>query len=372
MSERSDDIRLAIAQEQSGVTADSTSSLDRAANTGTAVTSVVGEYFDSTSKAFDNPLLKDAQGNPKPFSSLSTGDQVAVVTRTASNVAGAAMGAVGLVEDCLNVGFASLTAPIAAICPSLPAATLMTPYIGLPHGHKHPPSYIPAPPPGAVIPLPSFGTVMFGNHVKTLIGNLPAARCGDIGLAPTCLGFTPFFEITTGSSNVFIGGKRAARMLDVCVCCNEAESKGAKSKFDKAAEKAAKGMKAAGVAAQSLAIAADLAECAAEDDAAMSAAKGLSAGMGAADLAAEAIADGIRKLMGKDGAVIPGPGPTGAGPMKVMGALTIGNPTVLIGGFPMIETMAAAKMLLNKLKGLRRKKSSPDGEDDANANPKRC
>lgn len=351
-----DRLALAVDQKASGLTDDKTSSFTRLKNTPSEMGGVYTRWWESTSQALDNPLLKDANGNPRPFSSLSPGQQVAVVTRTASNVVGAVMGALSSVQDALNVGFANLTAPIAALFPSLPAATLTTLYVGMPHGHPHPPSYIPAPPPGAVIPLPSLGNVLIGNHVKTLIGSLPAARCGDVGLAPTCCGFTPFFEIKTGSSNVFIGGKRAARMLDICKCCQPAGDP--MSKVDKI-------MAGAGVVAGAIGIAADISEMAVEDQAAMAAAKALSAAMNAAQMAADAILMATQAAMGKDPALIPGPGPTGAGPMTVMGALTMGNPMVLIGGFPMVNIPDPVSMLLNKLAALKAKKSGNNAEDGA-------
>ena len=370
-----DRLKLAVDQKASGVTGDQTSPWTRASpvrvdekgdvHAGQLLTEMGGVYtrwWDSASQAFDNPLLKNPDGSAKPFSSLSTGQQVSVVLRTASNLAGAAMGLLGSVQDMLNVGFANLTAPLAAIFPSLPASTLTSLYVGMPHGHPHPPSYVPAPPtPGAVIPLPSIGNVLVGNHLKTLIGSLPAARCGDIGLAPTCCSFTPFFEIKTGSSNVFIGGKRAARMLDICRACQPSSPM---SKVDKV-------MAGMGVAAGALAIAADVGELVVEPEPAMQAAKALSAAMNSAQMAADAAAMAVQAMMGKDPAVTPGPGPTGAGPMVVNGALVIGFPLVLIGGFPMVNIPDPVSLLLNKLAALRAKKGQ-GGDADGQAGRTRC
>jgi uncharacterized Zn-binding protein involved in type VI secretion len=371
-----DRLALAVDQHASGVTGDQTSSLDRASVLGlddkgnlhagqllTQMGGVYTQWWDSASHSFDNPLLYGADGKPRPFSSLSASEKTAVVLRTASNLAGAVMGALSSVQDMLNVGFANLTAPLAAICPSLPASTLTSLYVGSPHGHPHPPSYVPAPPtPGAVIPLPSLGNVLIGNHVKTLIGSLPAARCGDIGLAPTCCGLTPFFEIHTGSSNVFIGGKRAARMLDICRCCQPAGA--AMSMVDKV-------MTGAGFVVGGLAVAADVSEAAVEEGAVASA-KALSAAMNAAQLAADAAALAARMAMGKDPAVIPGPGPTGAGPMMVNGALVLGFPLVLIGGFPMINIPDPVSLILNKLAALRAKPGGQHGEPEAQAGSHQC
>jgi uncharacterized Zn-binding protein involved in type VI secretion len=212
-----------------------------------------------------------------------------------------------------------------------------------------------------VIPLPSLGNVLVGNHLKTLIGSLPAARCGDIGIAPTCVGFTPFFEIKTGSSNVFIGGKRAARMLDICHCCN---TPSAMSRVDQV-------MAAIGVAAGAIAIAADIGELVVESEPAMEAAKALSAAMNSAQMAADAAAMAVQKAMGKDEARIPGPTPMGAGPMPVYGALVLGNPLVMIGGFPMVNIPDPVSMLLNKLAALRARRAQP-GDPDAQAAKARC
>ncbi|MBC8071250.1 MAG: PAAR domain-containing protein, partial [Deltaproteobacteria bacterium] len=89
-------------------------------------------------------------------------------------------------------------------------------YLAPPHCHSHPPSLIPPAPP---IPLPSIGMIMVAGCMSVLINGLPAARCGDYGLAPTCVGIMPIFEVKTGSSQVFIGGSRAARLLDFAKAC---------------------------------------------------------------------------------------------------------------------------------------------------------
>lgn len=365
-TEGSNDPNVALANQQKadGVTGDQYSATTRTGNTISEMGGVATRWWDSTSKAFDNDLLKDKQGNAREFSDLSGGQQTAVVLRTASNVVGAAMSALAMPKDMLDVGFANLTAPIAAMFPSFPAATLGSLYVGMPHGHCHPPSYIPAPPtPGAVIPLPSIGSVAIGNHLKTLIGSMPAARCGDIGLAPTCCGFTPFFTIKLGSSNVFIGGKRAARMMDMCEVCHP---------MSPAAGAFATGMAVAGVAAGGLAIAADLSEAAVADEAATQSAKALSAAMNSAQMAADAVLMATQAAMGKDIAHTPGPGPAGLGPMPVApkGAITLGNPMVLIGGFPMIDFPDPVSMLLQRLKALKAKrqdkkaKKNGPGPDD--------
>jgi uncharacterized Zn-binding protein involved in type VI secretion len=135
---------------------------------------------------------------------------------------GAVMGVVGAPFALLDAGFAMVTAPLAALVPGMPAATLGMPHLGPPHGHAHPPSLVPPNP--VPVPLPSIGQVMLAGCVSVLIGGMPAARAGDVGLAPTCMGFAPAFDIFTGSSNTWIGGSRAARMMDITWHCNPASA----------------------------------------------------------------------------------------------------------------------------------------------------
>jgi uncharacterized Zn-binding protein involved in type VI secretion len=197
---------------------------------------------------------------------------------------------------------------------------------------------------------------MLGTSVKVLINGMPAARCGDIGLAPTCCGFTPFFQIKTGSSNTFIGGNRAARMLDICVACASADKREAgidAGKIMGAIGAAARGVQTAQKAMAYVGIAMDAAEAATEDDAAMQSAKALAAAMGAAQLAADKAAEALTKTMGKDPAGLP---------PRVLGAITVGHPNVLIGGFPMINIPNPAELLLKRLARYKYKKPAPDGD----------
>lgn len=104
---------------------------------------------------------------------------------------------------------------------SFPAMVAGSMSIGLPHAHGHPPNVVPPNP--IPIPLPSAGPVIPIPYLSTAatvtIGGMPAARCGDMGLALWCGGYFPMFEIATGSSSVWIEGMRAARMLDVTRHC---------------------------------------------------------------------------------------------------------------------------------------------------------
>lgn len=245
----------------------------------------------------------------------------------------------------LNEGFANATNAVAQALPSFPAATLGSMAIGIPHAHVgHPPS---AP---LNIPLPVIGMVALGTSVQVLINGLPAARCGDIGFNPTCCGLPPLFEIFTGSSKVFIGGARAARMLDITYHCKITPDPGCVSRGVALAMKAvATAAMVAGVAgkvAQVAGIAGDAIEAdsaAAEGDAAMASAMGMSAGMAAAQMAADAAAMALRATMGMDPCLPPG----------TLGAIILGSPNVLIGGFPMPSWMNIARGLMRLVPGLR-------------------
>lgn len=274
---------------------------------------------------------------------------------------GAVVGAPGRAINLLNTGFATATNSIAKALPSFPAAHLLSPALGIPHAHvAHPPSGPPPVPPTPMIP---FGPVMLGTCVQVLINGLPAARCGDIGFNPTCCGLPPMFEVFTGSSKVFIGGSRAARMLDITFHCKPTPPAGtreaaasARTAMQTAMKAGMMAMKAAGVAgrvAQVAAIAGDVVESVETDDAAMSAALGMNAAMMAAQMAADIAARALSSAMGKDPCVPPG----------TYGAIVLGSTNVLIGGFPMPSWMAIARGLLKCVKGLRgRFKGSSGGK----------
>ena len=267
---------------------------------------------------------------------------------TAAQAVSTVASAPAMAIDLLNTGFATATQSIAAVFPSVPAATLGSLAMGIPHAHPaHPPS---GPPPVPPTPIPPVGPVMFGCSVQVLIGGMPAARCGDLGLSATCCGLPPVFEVFTGSSNVFIGGGRAARVTDITYHCKPvppagAAARGAKAALQSAMQAAMVGMMAAGMAAQVLNIAGDTVEAVEADNAAMSAALGLNASMMAAQMAADAIAMAMGAAMGKDPCVPPG----------TMGAIAMGASNVLIGGFPMPSWMEVAKGLVKVVKGLRQR-----------------
>ena len=161
---------------------------------------------------------------------------------------------------------------------------------------------------------------MLAGSVSVLIGGVPAARASDVGLAPLCFGFAPAFDIWTGSSNTWIGGSRAARMMDITRHCNPASAMGA----------IGKAMGAIGVVAGAVSAGAS----AAGGDA-------LRASMQAAQAAADAAALAMSALLGKDPGIPPS-----------MGAIMMGNPTVLIGGFPMPDVLELLGGLVKGLKML--------------------
>ncbi|AOJ65929.1 hypothetical protein WJ32_26295 [Burkholderia ubonensis] len=236
----------------------------------------------------------------------------------------------------LNTGIAQI--PLLDKMPGMPAATIGVPHLGTPHAHSHPPS--------SGFPLPSIGATIGSGCLSVLIGGIPAARVLDIGIAPTCGGLTPYFDIQTGSSNTFFGGMRAARMgIDMTRHCNPMGHAGKSG--EEAGSAAEKGEQAASEAAEVSSRArwmgragkawkvgnAAVGPASGAAGAAADAAHGeeLAAAMMAAQTAADAAMMLLGNLMGKDPGIEPS-----------MGMLLAGNPTVLVGGFPMPDAMAAA------------------------------
>jgi uncharacterized Zn-binding protein involved in type VI secretion len=357
--------QLALQQKLDGVTGDQHSSLDRAGNTFGEVGGVYTRWHESWQQATAPlpPPPTNPDGTPRPMTTAEKAQRAAAQVRRVNSIVGAAMGALNMGQDMLNVGFSNLTAPLAAISPSLPSATITTMYIGTPHGHTHPPSLIP---PAPMVPLPSLGPITLGTCVRVLIGGMPAARAGDLGLAPTCCGFAPFFQVVTGSSNVYIGGTRAARLGDICRACVKGEDRTIDagkimSMIGKMADYASKGLAVAGVLASAGGMLADAAEAAVEDDAAMASAKTLAVAMAAAAKAADAAAMALSKTMGTDPGVAPS-----------TGALLLGHPTVLIGGFPMVNIPNPINYILDKLKRFKPKPPTPPEHADEQSGCKTC
>ncbi len=242
--------------------------------------------------------------------------------RAVQQVAGAVMGAMAVPMELLNTGVAVALNGVADVLPSFPAAHLGSLYVGAPHMHAHPPSLAPPAPP---VPLPSIGAVSLGTSLRVLVGGLPAARVGDLGIAPTCGGFAPFFQIFLGSSKVFLGGARAARMTDICTACTPSS---------------ASGISKMAVAMSALGMVADLADAATMDQAEMASAYALSAAMEAAQIAQDAVAAAISASMGSDPAI----------PPALPGFIMLGAPNVLIAGVPLPAMPDPAGWLKNKVK----------------------
>jgi uncharacterized Zn-binding protein involved in type VI secretion len=269
---------------------------------------------------------------------------------------GKVTGTVMMPIQMLNEGFAKATNFIAKALPCFPAATMGSIALGLPHAHYlHPPSMLTVPP----LPLPPIGPILLGCSVQVLINGKPAARCGDLGVAPTCCGLPPIFEVFTGSSKVFIAGARAARQLDVTYHCKPIPPAGSATRGAITAARTAmsvamkgmaigaKGMMVAGLASQGLNAVGDGIEAAQTDDSAMSAALAMSAAATGAQIAMDVAAIAAGAMMGKDLCAPPG----------TPGAITINtSPNVHIGGFPMPSWMNIAKGLLKAVKAFRAKK----------------
>lgn len=255
------------------------------------------------------------------------------------NVSGA-LGVVGMGFTLLDTGVAMATAKIASFLPAFPAVTLGAPYLAPPHCHAHPPSLIPPNP--VPVPLPSLGQIMLAGCVSVLIGGIPAARCGDYGLAPTCGGFMPIFEVKTGSSQVFIGGSRAARLTDFAKACPGPPEPPGPPKPPSRMAQAMTALGVAGVGAGALGA-----------GAAAAAGDAMKAAMMAAQAAADAAALAMGMMYGKDPSVPP--------VIASLGMVMPMQGNVLIGGFPMPDTLTAlmgllkgAKLLAKGLRGGRR------------------
>ena len=314
------------------------------------------------------PNLKQAiaaglqSANAKAQSFASAASTAASYASTIADPGAALASAAGAAAD---EKMSQLVSGLAAAIGEFPAATLTGLALGIPHAHiKHPPS---GPPPIPPIPLPPMGPIMLGTNLTVLINSKPTARCGDYGFNPTCCGVVPplsaLFEIVTGSSNVYIGGSRAARSgIDITMHCFKMPAPKMSIKLGKLAGIASKVGKAAAVAgkvagvagrvagiagmvAQATSIASDFAEAEAEDDAAMAAAIGLSVAMMAAQAAADAAASAMTNTIGTDQAMIP--------PVGTPGQILVGSPNVMIGGFPLPSFSAIAQGLLKRIKGLK-------------------
>ena len=226
-----------------------------------------------------------------------------------------------------------------------PAASDGSVHVGLSHVHLR--GGVPTP------ALPSIGPVSLGTCVSVLIHGLPAARVGDLGTALSCGTFTPPFEISTGSSKVFIAGARAARVLDFTRHCGTvALPTKAPTVATLAVELiASTALDAIGVRAEELAAntSRSRSEHAAEDAAAaqnsalaatlraQSHGHALAAAMHSSQASASTAAMFARLLVGKD-----------PGLPQCVGTLTTGHADVLIGGLPLPASLELIKLGITK------------------------
>jgi RHS repeat-associated protein len=251
--------------------------------------------------------------------------------------------------DALNLAVAKATLAALQFLPKMPAARLFGDLVFHIHSHPHPPSF--------GFPLPGIGPILCSGAMSVLINGLPAARSGDYGLLVWCGGFFPIFEVQTGSSHVFFGGSRAARMLmDPTLHClpDPFGGKWGIGKLDIAMGIFGLGMSALSVAAaiekegEAVAVSEGASDAQAGADAEAAAAKAAAAGVGVGVAVAQAVADAaamaMGMLMGKD----PGIG-------FPFGIITSGSPNVLVGGFPMPGWMTILKGLGKLLKPIIRK-----------------
>ncbi|HTU63089.1 MAG TPA: PAAR domain-containing protein [Polyangiales bacterium] len=300
-----------------------------------------------------------------------------------AQVGGAILGVAGIGAELADTGIAVMTNSISAMLPAFPAAHLGSLYLGIPHAHAHPPSLIPPAPP---VPLPTIGAITLGTSIQVLVGGMPSARAGDIGLAPTCGGIAPFFTVFLASSKVFFGGTRAARQTDMCTACTPSDAavtRATSTAMKAAAKAAAMASMAADALGQVVAVAAIAgsaidavkAHQASEDAAAeaehadgevaaaeaqaeaveqgsAAAANAVAAGMAAAQMAADAAASAMSATMGMDPAIPPG----------MIGTVTLGQSRVLVGGMPIPNIPDPAQWLLKKIAAKAKLKFKTKGE----------
>ncbi|AKF08829.1 PAAR domain-containing protein [Sandaracinus amylolyticus] len=264
--------------------------------------------------------------------------------------AGGIVGLASAIPDLVDTAMSQIPVPSIMELVPFPAATVMSPHLGTPHGHLHPPSWIP---PAAPIPLPSFGFPVPAGCVSVLIGGFPALRCGDMGIGLTCVSLAPAFEVMTGSRNVFIGGARAARISDITMHCNpialatigsvlsDVANVGvgmanalahqhAGEERSAAAEEAREQVDDASSEAEASAAAAE-----ASGMAAQAAGEALAGTMAALQATCDAMNATLKALLGTDVGIAPG-----------VGVVSMGSSTVLIGG----ASMPSASLVLGHLR----------------------
>lgn len=235
-----------------------------------------------------------------------------------------------------------ITGPLAIA--SLDAVALGSYTAGMPHAHYlHLPSMTPA----GIIPMPAFGILTIGGSYQSLINGRPAMRAGDMGLT-TCFGIPPGMSIFTGSSNVFIGGGRAARTCDIVNYCRH--ETGSAGRLRQAWDFVMRLLWVGGTSAVALGAFLDLGMSVVEsgkktpEAAAMSSALAIAGGAAAAQVAADVAAAAFGATLGKDP----------CNPMHPIGMVIGPGSTVKIGGFPMPAWEALFKGIFSVLKAGRR------------------
>lgn len=107
----------------------------------------------------------------------------------------------GSIDQLVEAELAPLVDSVCA--PDLLGATFGSLSFGSPHCHP-----CPAP--------PTVGPLSIGLCASVMIGGLPVGRSGDIGIV-LCPSLDPVFKVKTGSTKVFVGGRRAARAGDMTI-----------------------------------------------------------------------------------------------------------------------------------------------------------
>lgn len=172
-------------------------------DTGERASASFGEVLaDTVWSTLTRPYAGLVDGTPEPQRAAGRVDALV-------NAVGGTLAMPGALLDTV---VATATSAILPRGFGMPATTIFTGlHIGIPHLH---PTTLPL-----GVPLPGVGPAITVGALNVLIGGLPALRCGDIGMGFGCMG-VPNFEVATGSSNVFIGGKRAARVFDMTRHCD--------------------------------------------------------------------------------------------------------------------------------------------------------
>jgi uncharacterized Zn-binding protein involved in type VI secretion len=302
---------------------------------------------------FKAPFVSAAEAiDPKPVAD-GLPPPPANPAKTFAAVTSAAISLIGMGAKLTNMGIAFVTSAIPSL--ALPAATLGTMYLGPPHGHLHPPSLVP--PATVPAPMPSFGPITLGTSCKVLIAGFPAARCGDIAMAVTCGSIAPGAKVQTGSSKVFIVGKRAARVGDATTACVKS---GPLDVFETAMWGARQAAAFAGIVA-----AEEAGEvAAASSDPFLAGAQMLAADTALKQLAMDAVAMAVNASIGSDPATPPAPGRLAAAP----------HARVLIGGIPLPSYKDPAHGLFKKAKNRwsNRKQKPQKVDGDSAAGSRSC